>query len=77
LRLWIPRRRWHTASPLPSGTGLLAIAVFLGLSSASMFADPEYAAGGAPWALAVGSVVLLVGGAACRAGSGKPGGASD
>ncbi|MFJ3610130.1 hypothetical protein [Streptomyces hydrogenans] len=77
LRLWIPRRRWRTASPLPSGTGLLAIAVFLGLSSASMFADPEYAAGGAPWALAVGSVVLLVGGAACRAGSGKPGGASD
>ncbi|MFB7340850.1 hypothetical protein ACFCZ6_12410 [Streptomyces hydrogenans] len=77
LRLWIPRRRWHTASPLPSGTGLLAIAVFLGLSSASMFADPEYADGGAPWALAVGSVVLLVGGAACRAGSGSPGGASD
>ncbi|MFF9344758.1 hypothetical protein ACF1CG_34000 [Streptomyces sp. NPDC014773] len=77
LRLWIPRRRWRTAGPLPAGTGQLAGAVFLALFSASMFADPEHAAGGAPWALAVVSVLLLLAGTTRRAGSGRPGETSD
>lgn len=73
LRLWVPRRRWRTADPLPAGTGLLASGAFLGLLSASMVVDPEYAADGAPWAIAVVSAFLLLGGAACRTGTRTPG----
>ncbi|MEU6162886.1 hypothetical protein [Streptomyces tanashiensis] len=71
LRLWIPRRRWRTADDMPSGTGFLASGVFLGLVAASMFADPLYADEGAPWALAVVSALLVVAGAARRAGASR------
>ncbi|MEU7294918.1 hypothetical protein AB0A76_17125 [Streptomyces exfoliatus] len=77
LRLWVPRRRWRTAGSLPAGTGLLASGVFLGLLSASMFVDPEHSAGGAPWAVAVVSALLLLGGAARRAGTRTPGPTAD
>jgi hypothetical protein len=40
VRLWVPRRRRHMASPMPSGTGPPASGVFLGLVAASTFADP-------------------------------------
>ncbi|MCX5040595.1 ATP synthase subunit B family protein [Streptomyces coelicoflavus] len=39
LRLWVPRIRWRTASPMPSGTGWQTSGVFLGLTAAGMFAD--------------------------------------
>ncbi|MFF8970770.1 hypothetical protein [Streptomyces sp. NPDC014995] len=39
LRLWIPRRRRRTPSPMPSGTGPQAFGVFLALAAAGMFAD--------------------------------------
>ncbi|MEV4940657.1 hypothetical protein [Streptomyces zaomyceticus] len=77
LRLWIPRRNWRTAGPMPAGTGLVASGAFLGLAGASMFADPTYASGGAPWALAIVSALLLLGGARRRAGDGKPGAAPE
>ncbi|MEU2238371.1 hypothetical protein ABZ572_03075 [Streptomyces sp. NPDC018338] len=73
LRLWVPRRRWRTADPLPAGTSLLTSGVVLGLLSASMFVDPENSADGAPWAIAVVSALLLLGGVARRAGTGTPG----
>lgn len=72
LRLWVPRRRWRTAGSLPAGTGLLASGTFLGLVAASMSVDPEHSAGGAPWAIAVVSVLLLLGGLARRAGTRTP-----
>ncbi|MFF1511291.1 hypothetical protein [Streptomyces sp. NPDC058326] len=77
LRLWVPRRRWRTAGSLPAGTGMVASGAFLGLFSASMFVDPEHSAGGAPWAVAVVSALLLLGGAARRAGARTPGVTSD
>ncbi|MFG2899156.1 hypothetical protein ACGFZH_19020 [Streptomyces zaomyceticus] len=77
LRLWIPRRNWRTAGPMPAGTGLVAWGAFLGLAGASMFADPAYASGGAPWALAIVSALLVLGGARRRAGDGKPGAAPE
>ncbi|WP_371637230.1 DMT family transporter [Streptomyces zaomyceticus] len=77
LRLWIPRRNWRTAGPMPAGTGLVASGAFLGLAGASMFADPSYASGGAPWALAIVSALLVLGGAHRRAGDGKPGAAPE
>ncbi|MFF2303173.1 hypothetical protein ACFVVP_11810 [Streptomyces sp. NPDC058128] len=51
--------------------------MFLGLVSGSMFVDPEHSAGGAPWAIAVVSALLLLGGAARRAGTRTPGRPSD
>ncbi|MFI9803448.1 hypothetical protein ACIHEJ_03590 [Streptomyces sp. NPDC052301] len=66
LRLWIPRRRWRTAGPMPSGTGPLCTGAFFALVAASMFADTE-PDGGAAWAAAVVSLVLLVLGTARRA----------
>ncbi|AXL92087.1 hypothetical protein C4J65_30190 [Streptomyces sp. CB09001] len=39
LRLWVPRIRRRTASPMPSGTGWQTSGVFLGLTAAGMFAD--------------------------------------
>ncbi|MET9725890.1 DMT family transporter [Streptomyces zaomyceticus] len=77
LRLWIPRRKWRTAGPMPAGTGLVAWGAFLGLAGASMFADPSYASGGAPWALAIVSALLVLGGARRRASDGKPGAAPE
>ncbi|MFH9725173.1 hypothetical protein ACH4M4_19725 [Streptomyces sp. NPDC017254] len=77
LRLWIPRRNWRTAGPMPAGTGLVASGAFLGLAAASMFTDPLYATGGAPWALAIVSVLLVLGGGHRRAGGRKPVAASD
>lgn len=66
LRLWIPRRNWRTAGPMPVGTGLWVAGVFLGLAAASMFTDPLYAAGGAPWALAAVSALLVLAGVVRR-----------
>ncbi|CAM5269291.1 hypothetical protein [Streptomyces tanashiensis] len=71
LRLWIPRRRWRTADGMPPGTGFLASGVFLGLVAAGMFTDPRYADEGVPWALAVVSALLVVAGAARRAGASR------
>ncbi|WP_225801755.1 hypothetical protein [Streptomyces sp. NK15101] len=70
LRLWIPRRNWRTADAMPRGTGFLVWGAFLGLAAASMFTDPLYATEGAPWALAVVAALLVVTGAARRAGAG-------
>jgi hypothetical protein len=65
LRLWVPRRRWRTAGPMPSGTGPLSTGAFFALLAASMFADTE-PDGGAAWAASVVSLVLLVFGAGLR-----------
>ncbi|MGW7042033.1 hypothetical protein ACWGDT_04765 [Streptomyces avermitilis] len=75
LRLWIPRRRPHTAGPMPSGTGPLCVGTFFALAALSMFADPESSGGGAPWALSVVALLLLLAGAALRSGTGKSDGA--
>jgi len=71
LRLWVPRRRWRTAAPMPSGTGPLCAGTLFALVATSMFADPKYSTNSAPWAASVVSVLLLLGGAARRAGKGK------
>lgn len=65
LRLWIPRRRWRTASPMPAGIGPLTTGAFFVLVSASMLADsdPNDDAG---WAASVASQALLILGAALR-----------
>lgn len=65
LRLWVPRRRWHTDNRMPPGTGPLDTGVFFALLAASMFADTE-PDGGAAWAASVVSLVLLVLGTALR-----------
>ncbi|MFE9996863.1 hypothetical protein [Streptomyces avermitilis] len=75
LRLWIPRRRPHTAGPMPSGTGPLCIGTFLALAALSMFADPENSGGGAPWAVSVVSLLLLLAGATLRTDNRKSDGA--
>ncbi|MFB6841347.1 hypothetical protein [Streptomyces sp. NPDC056361] len=66
LRLWVPRRSWRTPAAMPAGTGFVASGAFLGLAAASMFVDPRYTGGGAPWAVAVVAAVLGVAGAARR-----------
>ncbi|MGW8356586.1 hypothetical protein [Streptomyces wedmorensis] len=70
LRLWIPRRGLRAPGAMPAGTGLVAAGAFLGLAAASMFVDPEHAAGGAPWAVAAVSALLVLVGASRRAGGG-------
>ncbi|PWI09033.1 hypothetical protein DIZ27_18815 [Streptomyces sp. NWU339] len=59
LRLWVPRRRWHTAGPMPSGIGPLTTGAFFALVAASMLADSD-PNDGAGWAASVVSLVLLV-----------------
>ncbi|MEU6421623.1 hypothetical protein [Streptomyces spiralis] len=71
LRLWIPRRRWRTAAPMPPGTGPLTTGTLLALAASGMFPDPELSTNGAPWAVSVVSVFFLVGGALLRTGTGK------
>ncbi|WP_127360635.1 hypothetical protein [Actinacidiphila soli] len=73
LRLWVRRRRWQMANPMPSGTGPLATGAFFALLAASMFANIE-PDGGAAWAASVVSLLLLVLGTALRVG--KPKGAN-
>ncbi|MFG3040813.1 hypothetical protein ACGFYZ_28335 [Streptomyces sp. NPDC048330] len=68
LRLWIPRRNRRTAGAMPAGTGPVASGAFLGLVAAGMFVDPEHTAGGAPWAVSVVAVSLVVVGTGRRAG---------
>ncbi|MGW1721724.1 hypothetical protein ACWCQK_02170 [Streptomyces sp. NPDC002306] len=41
LRLWLPRRRWRSPRPMPSGTGPQAFGVFFALTAAGMFADEK------------------------------------
>lgn len=77
LCLWIPRRRWRTARPMPAGTGWLVSGVFLGLVAASMFTDGAERAGGAPWALAVVAVLLVLAGVGLRTSGGRDASASD
>ncbi|MFE9132873.1 hypothetical protein [Streptomyces sp. NPDC007355] len=77
LCLWIPRRRWRTARPMPAGTGWLVSGVFLGLVAASMFTDGAERAGGAPWALAVVAVLLVLAAVGRRASQGRNAPASD
>ncbi|MBD0421198.1 hypothetical protein H0H10_18915 [Streptomyces sp. TRM S81-3] len=75
VRLWIPRRRWRTASPMPSGTGPLATGTLLALAASGMFIDPEFSTSGAPWAVSVASGFFLLGGVLLRTGKGKSNGA--
>ncbi|CAL9641006.1 hypothetical protein SUDANB176_06347 [Streptomyces sp. enrichment culture] len=75
VRLWIPRRRWRTASPMPSGTGPLATGTLLALAASGMFIDPEFSTSGAPWAVSVASAFFLLGGVLLRTGKGKSNGA--
>ncbi|MFD3547753.1 hypothetical protein ACFWUW_19485 [Streptomyces sp. NPDC058655] len=73
VRLWVPRRRWRTAGPMPPGSGPLAAGAFLALTAASMLADPAHSTSGAPWAVAVASAVLLSSAAARRRRKPVPG----
>lgn len=66
-RLWVPRRRWRTAGPMPAGTAPLAAGAFFALLAAGVFADLDED-GGPAWAAAVVALVLLLGGVARRAG---------
>ncbi|MGW0086904.1 hypothetical protein [Streptomyces sp. NPDC003393] len=83
LRLWIPRRRWRTAAPMPPGTGPLTTGTLLALAASGMFPDPELSTNGAPWAVSAVSAFFLVGGALLRTrsgeteGGGEPDGAAD
>ncbi|MGW7568972.1 hypothetical protein ACWGJV_22180 [Streptomyces tendae] len=65
LRLWVPRRRWRTAGPMPSGIGPLTTGAFFALVAASMLADTD-PNDGAGWAASVVSLVLLVLGTTLR-----------
>ncbi|MEU6086690.1 hypothetical protein ABZ865_07750 [Streptomyces sp. NPDC047085] len=71
LRLWIPRRRWRTAGPMPRGTGFLVTGTLLALAASGMFPDPELSSNGAPWAVSVVSAFFLVGGAVLRRDKGN------
>ncbi|MGV9347653.1 hypothetical protein ACWDSD_23085 [Streptomyces spiralis] len=71
LRLWIPRRRWRTAAPMPPGTGPLTTGTLLALAAFGMFPDPELSTNGAPWAVSAVSAFFLVGGALLRRGTRK------
>ncbi|MEU0601147.1 hypothetical protein ABZ484_23335 [Streptomyces sp. NPDC006393] len=66
LRLWIPRRRWRTAAPMPPGTGPLTFGTLLALAASGMFPDPELSTNGAPWAVSVVAAFFLMGGALLR-----------
>jgi hypothetical protein len=68
LRLWLPRRRWHTAAPMPRGTGPLCTGVLLALAGAGMFADARAYDNGAPWAVSVVAALFLLTGAGLRRG---------
>lgn len=59
LRLWVPRRRWRTAGPMPSGIGPLTSGAFFALVAASILADTD-PNDGAGWAASVVSLALLV-----------------
>ncbi|MEV5550617.1 hypothetical protein AB0L35_31525 [Streptomyces sp. NPDC052309] len=72
VRLWVPRRRWRTAGPMPSGTGPLTTGAFFALVAASIFADTDHD-DGAGWAASVVSVVLVVLGTALRVRKGTGG----
>lgn len=67
VRLWLPRRLWRTASPMPGGTGHLCWATLLALLATSMFVGPSGNTG-AGWAAVAGAVALLVRGAVRRRG---------
>lgn len=67
VRLWLPRRLWRTASPMPGGTGHLCWATLLALLATSMFVGPSGNTG-AGWAAVAGAVALLVRGAARHRG---------
>ncbi|WP_284116894.1 hypothetical protein [Streptomyces fragilis] len=68
LRLWLPRRRWRTAAPMPAGTGALCTGVLLALAAAGMFLDPHTHDNGAPWAVSVVAALSLLAGVARRSG---------
>jgi hypothetical protein len=65
LRLWVPRRRWRTAGPMPSDIGPLTTGAFFALVAASMLADTD-PNDGAGWAASVVSLILLALGTTLR-----------
>ncbi|MFH8440380.1 hypothetical protein ACH4D3_03970 [Streptomyces sp. NPDC018026] len=66
LRLWVPRIRWRTASPMPSGTGWQTSGVFLGLTAAGMFADEHSDVFGAACVVSVLAGLCLLAGTGLR-----------
>ncbi|WP_217253908.1 hypothetical protein [Streptomyces sp. AC602_WCS936] len=68
LRLWIPRVRWRTAAPMPSGTGWQTSGVFLGLTAAGMFADEHSDVFRAACVVSVLAALCLLAGTGLRIG---------